>query len=172
MGDTGVVSRKVLFIIVCGAPAAAHVVELVELALQANWAVYVIPTPQGTQFIEAKRLEQLTGHTITSSYREPGTPKVFPEPDAIIVAPATFNTINKWAQGIADTPAVGILCEYMAQQIPIAVYPMLKAGLAKHPAFKQSQKVLKLAGIRFHRRQSGEPANGDYRWAEVLQMAQ
>ena len=28
---------------------------------------------------------------------------MLPEPDAIIVAPATFNTINKWAAGIADT---------------------------------------------------------------------
>jgi phosphopantothenoylcysteine synthetase/decarboxylase len=169
MSDTGEPAKKVLFIIVCGAPAAAHVGDLVELTLQTGWDVYVIPTPQGAYFIESERLKQLTGHAITSSYREPGAPKAYPEPDAIIVAPATFNTINKWAQGIADTPAVGLLCEHMARQIPIVVYPMLKNQLAQHPAYKQSLKVLKTAGIRFHRRQSGEPANGDYRWVEVLQ---
>jgi phosphopantothenoylcysteine synthetase/decarboxylase len=172
MSDAAELARKVLFIIVCGAPAAARVGELVELALLAGWDVYVIPTPQGAQFVEGMHLERLTGHTVTSSYREPDAPKFYPEPDAIIVAPATFNSINKWAQGIADTPAVGLLCEHMARQIPIVVYPMMKSQLARHPAYKQSLKVLKLAGIRFHRRQSGEPANGDYRWVEVLQLAQ
>jgi hypothetical protein len=35
-----------------------------------------------------------------------------PPADAIAVAPATYNTINKWAAGISDTLALGILCEY------------------------------------------------------------
>lgn len=34
-----------------------------------------------------------------------------PPADAIAVASATFNTINKWAAGISDTLALGILCE-------------------------------------------------------------
>lgn len=174
MSDTGEPAKKVLFIIVCGAPAAAHVGELVELTLQIGWDVYVIPTPQGAQFFETSTMEKLTGHAVTSTYREPGAPKAYPEPDAIIVAPATFNTINKWAQGIADTPAVGILCEYLyrAHQIPIAAYPMLKPGLAKHPAYMQSIKVLKNAGIRLRKRQSGIPANGNYHWTEMLLMIQ
>ena len=147
MSDTGELARKVLFIIVCGAPAAAHIGELVELSIEAGWNVYVIPTHQGAEFIDTKRLEQLTGHPITSDYRELSAPKAYPEPDAIVVAPATFNTMNKWALGIADSPAVGILCEYMAQQVTIAVYPMLKEALAKHPAYTQSIKMLKAAGI-------------------------
>jgi flavoprotein len=34
-----------------------------------------------------------------------------PPPDAITVASATFNTINKWAAGISDTVVLGLLTE-------------------------------------------------------------
>jgi hypothetical protein len=33
----------------------------------------------------------------------PADPDILPDPDAMIVAPATANTINKWAAGISDT---------------------------------------------------------------------
>jgi hypothetical protein len=32
-----------------------------------------------------------------------------PEADAVLAAPLTFNTINKWAAGISDTLALGLL---------------------------------------------------------------
>jgi phosphopantothenoylcysteine synthetase/decarboxylase len=172
MSESPLPKKRVLYIIVCGAPPAARIGELVELARHQEWDVYLIPTPQGCQFIDTQSLEQLTGHPVVSDFRQPDVPKGKPEPDAIIVAPATFNTINKWALGIADNNALSILCENMARQIPIAVYPMMKNALAQHPAYRQSLRVLKSAGIHFRRRQPGEPANGDYRWTEVLQLTQ
>jgi flavoprotein len=35
-----------------------------------------------------------------------------------VVAPATFNTINKWAQGISDTLALGLLNEATGLGLP------------------------------------------------------
>jgi hypothetical protein len=43
----------------------------------------------------------------TANLGEPRSPKA----DAIIVAPATYNTISKWAAGVSDTYALGILAE-------------------------------------------------------------
>lgn len=34
-----------------------------------------------------------------------------PHADVILVAPATYNTINKWALGVTDNYALGILAE-------------------------------------------------------------
>jgi len=48
----------------------------------------------------------------------PGVPA-----NAIAVAPATFNTVNKLAAGIADTLALGLLCEYLALAVPIVLPP-------------------------------------------------
>lgn len=100
-----------LYVVACGAPAAADVHALVPLAQQAGWQVHVVTTLMGARFIDAEKLERLTGDVVRSTYRTPDQPKGLPPADAVIVAPATFNTINKWANGITDTFAVGLLCE-------------------------------------------------------------
>ena len=41
-----------------------------------------------------------------------------------MVAPATYNTINKWAQGISDTYALGVLAETTGLGTPIVVLPV------------------------------------------------
>jgi flavoprotein len=50
------------------------------------------------------------------------------------VASATFNTVNKWAAGISDTLALGILCEAYGMGIPTAVLPYLNPAQSAHPA--------------------------------------
>jgi hypothetical protein len=47
------------------------------------------------KFLDASRLEELTRHAVRSEYKRPEEPDVLPPPDALVVAPATFNTINK-----------------------------------------------------------------------------
>lgn len=63
--------------------------------------------------------------------------------------PATFNTINKWANGISDTLAVGILCEYMGLGYPIIAVPCFRTGggLDGHPAFFKSLDFLRSCGV-------------------------
>ncbi len=111
-------TRGVLYIVVCAAPVAADIHDLVVLAQEAGWHVHVVTTPMGMRFVDIEKLEQLTGDLVRSTYRTPDQPKGLPPADAVIVAPATFNTINKWAGGIADTFAVGLLCEVMGFGVP------------------------------------------------------
>jgi hypothetical protein len=70
-----------------------------------------------------------------------------PPADAIAVAPATFNTINKWAAGFTDTLALGILCEAHGLGIPTAVLPYVNSALAAHPAYRRSMDVLRDMGV-------------------------
>ncbi|WP_329163614.1 flavoprotein [Streptomyces anulatus] len=51
----------------------------------------------------------------------PGQPDVWPKADAILVAPATFNTINAWAFGITDKWLVGVVAEGIGKRIPVAM---------------------------------------------------
>jgi phosphopantothenoylcysteine synthetase/decarboxylase len=78
----------------------------------------------------------------------PDEPNELPAADAVIVAPATFNTINKWASGIADTFAVGLLCELTGFGVPIVAVPLLKNALASHVAFGANLEVLRSMGVR------------------------
>ena len=71
-----------------------------------------------------------------------------PQADAIIVAPATYNTINKWANGISDTYALGILAEAPGLGIPVAVLPFVNSALAGRAPFKDSVNALRSEGIR------------------------
>ena len=109
---------RVLTVIVCGAGPASEVGQLVKLAQEHGWTVQVVATPAALDFLDVPAIEALTGSPVRSQYRKPGEPRSRPA-DAIIVAPATYNTINKWAQGISDTYALGILAETTALGVPI-----------------------------------------------------
>jgi phosphopantothenoylcysteine synthetase/decarboxylase len=96
-----------LYVVVCAAPPAAQVQDLVKLAQAAGWDVAVTATPQALAFIDAPLLGAVTGSRSGIRWREPDEPESVPEADAIVVAPATFNTINRWVAGITNTVAVG-----------------------------------------------------------------
>jgi phosphopantothenoylcysteine synthetase/decarboxylase len=77
----------------------------------------------------------------------PGEGKSLPAADAIAVAPATFNTVNKFRAGVADNMAVGVLCECLRAGVPIVLAPNVKAVLAEHPAFPASLDELRSWGV-------------------------
>jgi phosphopantothenoylcysteine decarboxylase len=139
--------QKVLCSIVCAAPPAGHIQDFIQQAQQHHWKCYVIATPYATRFLDIPLLTTLTGYPVKSDYRYPEEKDSLPKADAIAVVPATFNTINKWATGITDTLAVGILCETMGYDVPIVAVPYLKQQLAKHPAFSKNLDLLKECGV-------------------------
>ena len=139
--------RGVLYHVVCAASPALDVAgAAVPLARQAGWDVCVIVTPRVAQWVDLDRIAQATGRPVRSDYKKPGEPDVLPPPDAFLVAPATFNTINKWANGIADTLVLGLLTEALGLGVPIVVVPWLNAAQAAHPAFSRSVQTLRDAG--------------------------
>jgi phosphopantothenoylcysteine synthetase/decarboxylase len=140
--------RGVLYLIVCGAPPARDAGRLVELAQAEGWDVCVIATPSGRSFIDPAALEAATGHLVRSQYKQPDEADVLPPPDAIVVAPATFNTINKWAAGISDTLALGLLTEAIGKRLPVVALPFVNAAQAEHPAFQGSIDRLRAAGVQ------------------------
>jgi phosphopantothenoylcysteine synthetase/decarboxylase len=140
--------EPVLYLIVCAAPPAQRIHELVELLHQAAWNVCVIPTPRVASWLDHHALAQQTGYPIRYDYEQSGDPGVLPWADAIVVAPATFNTINKWSAGISDTFALGILNESFGLKLPTIVAPYVKPSLAAHPEFDRSLKKLNAWGAR------------------------
>ncbi|MQA86472.1 MAG: flavoprotein [Streptosporangiales bacterium] len=162
------VSKGTLYHVVCAAPATASAHEFVSLAQGSGWDVRVIATPLGARFADIDRLSELTGDQVRSEFRLPGDEPGLPSADAVVVAPATFNTINKWAAGIADTFAVSLLCELTGFGVPILAVPMLKDALARHVAFARSIEVLKSMGIRVQFDPLAPPGARMPPWPQVL----
>ncbi|MFD8617995.1 flavoprotein [Streptomyces sp. NPDC059513] len=166
--------KPFLYVVVCAAGIAGDVGQLISAAQQRGWDVGVVATPRGLTFIDAAAVEAQTGYPIRSAWRAPGDPRPLPDPDAIAVAPATFNTVNKWAAGISDTLALGILCEAYGFGIPTAVLPYVNAAQAAHPAYAESLRRLRGMGVLISSYEPHTPKGADgagqFRWEEALQL--
>ncbi|MEV0346152.1 flavoprotein [Nonomuraea sp. NPDC050680] len=128
----------------------------------------------GTKFADSTRLAELTGFPVRSDYKRPEEPDVLPPADAIAVVPATFNTINKWAQGISDTLGLGLLNEALGLGLPLIAVPWPNVALARHPAFANSVAMLREWGVkvildmdRLPTPDSGEPGAATFPWEEL-----
>jgi phosphopantothenoylcysteine decarboxylase len=137
----------VLYLIVCASPRARRIGELVALLQADDWDVCVISTPQALKFIDRAAMEAQTGHPVRHDYKQPDEPDVLPEPDVMVVCPATFNTMNKWALGVSDTLALGLITEAIGMGLPLVAAPSLNSAQAAHPAFEQNIAVLRAAGV-------------------------
>jgi phosphopantothenoylcysteine synthetase/decarboxylase len=166
--------KPFLYVVVCAAGIAGDVGKLITAAQEQNWGVGVVATPPALGFIDAQAVEAQTGYPIRSAWRSPGDPRPLPPADAIAVAPATFNTINKWAAGISDTLALGILCEAYGFGVPTVVLPCLNAAQAAHPAYRQSLERLRAMGVLIgdHEPHQPKPDGGAdrFRWEQALEL--
>jgi phosphopantothenoylcysteine synthetase/decarboxylase len=141
-------AEPVLYVIACGGRPARDLPMFVKRTQAAGWDVCVVGTPSAMKFLDVSLLEELTRHPVRSEYKRPDEPDVLPPPDALVVAPATFNTINKWAAGISDTLALGLLNEAIGLGVPVVAVPTANLALIRHPAFLRSIAQLRACGVR------------------------
>ncbi|WP_328999429.1 flavoprotein [Kribbella sp. NBC_00709] len=137
-------TNRTLYIVVCGAPLASRTADGVKAARANGWDPYVIPTEAALPWLA----DQDLGDTrVITGNRTPDQPKRTPPPDAVAVVPMTFNTLNAWANGNANTYALTTLCASLGSHTPTAAAPFAKHDLAGHPAWLASLAVLRYAGV-------------------------
>jgi phosphopantothenoylcysteine synthetase/decarboxylase len=140
--------RRVLCLVISGAPAPQGLPSLIAKLQETGWRVVVFSTPMGTRFADLCELERLTGEPVRWKYRMPGTGSRTPPADVVLACPLSFNSVNKFAHGHADNFAVGLLCEMVGYGVPVVVVPHCKPQLASHPAFEASLATLRGMGVR------------------------
>ena len=139
--------RPVIYVIACGGRPAGDLPAFVASLRSSGWEVCVIGTPSAQKFMDPVTLTELTGHVVRFDFKQPDEPDVLPPPDAMVVAPCTFNTLNKWAYGASDTLALGMLNEAVGLGLPVVAVPNPSTALAKHPAFGESVARLRSWGL-------------------------
>jgi hypothetical protein len=137
----------VLYVVACGARPAADLPEFVAWSMGQGWNTCVIVTPSALRFADVNTLADLTRHPVRSDYKRPEDLDALPPADAFAVAPCTFNTVNKWAAGISDTLALGLLNEALCSGAPITAVPNPNVILARHPAFARNVAFLRECGV-------------------------
>jgi len=167
------VSKPVLYLMVCAAGPAAHIDVMIKLAVNEGWSVHCVATPAAVEhFLDLHALEALTGHSVRTDHQRTGQPAL-PKADAVIVAPATYNTINKWAAGVADTYVLTQLAELTGLGVPIVVLPFVNTALAANAVFLRSVDQLRQSGVTVlfgdggfvpHAPHTGDQAMAHYPW--------
>lgn len=133
----------------CGAGPAADIEVLIRIARQQRWTVSVTATVSALDFIDLAAVEELTGTPVRSEYQTSNTGRRVPMPSsAVIIAPATYNTVNKLASGIADNYALTLAAELIGRDIPTVVVPFVNAALAVRTPFQVSIASLRREGVR------------------------
>lgn len=135
-------------LVVCGAPLAQRAGDLVAALADGGWTVRLIGTPAARSWVGDGVVPQF-------DFRDPRTPKPA-DPDAVVVCPATFNTLNKVAAGIADNQATASICETLGARTPTLFVPVVNQKLWNHPAFQPSVATLRAAGATFLNVDTGE----------------
>ncbi|AUH41207.1 flavoprotein [Streptomyces sp. CMB-StM0423] len=168
---------QTLYLIACAAPPARRLPTGIRAAQEAGWDVCCILTQSAHRWNAdvIEDLRDLTGHPVRHAYKHPDEPDALPAPDAILVAPATFNTLNKWALGISDTLALGLITEAIGLELPLVALPYLNRAQAAHPALDRSVAFLRDNGVSVLLGEEGfiphEPKHGNldaYPWQTAI----
>jgi phosphopantothenoylcysteine synthetase/decarboxylase len=139
-----------LVVVICGAGPAGDVGRLVSLVQEQSWTVRVVATPSAPSFVDSQVLEGATGFPVRSEFQGSGTSgtRRLPDVDAVLVAPATYNVVNKLALGIADTYALSWVAELIGRGVPTVVVPFVNSALANRVPFTNSVAALRAEGLR------------------------
>jgi phosphopantothenoylcysteine synthetase/decarboxylase len=147
-----VTDGKTLAIAVTGAGPSSDIGQLITIAARHGWTSSVLATPHAQAFIDEPLIEQLTGTPVRWDYtsRPNGSPRAVGRPDALIVAPATFNTINKIAAGVADSYALTTIAEQIGLGTPTVIVPFVNTAFAARRPFRQSVDALRAEGVQVY----------------------
>jgi phosphopantothenoylcysteine synthetase/decarboxylase len=165
---------NVVYLIICGAGPAMHAVRFVEAAHAAGWDCHIIATPTGATFADLDALEAASGHPVITEHRKPGTPRRSrPTADAIVIAPATANTICKLAAGIADTYALDVASEHIGLGIPTVIVPFANSALTARAPHRHATAALIEERVTFlkvpeHEPHHGGPIAEQFPWHEAM----
>jgi phosphopantothenoylcysteine synthetase/decarboxylase len=137
-----------LRVVVCGGGPAGEVIRLVTAAGERGWKVDVTATRNALEFLDVAEVARASGKPVRTTYKfAPDGSRISPPADAMIIAPATFNTINKLALGIADTYVLSSVAEVLGRGVPTVVVPAVNPALASRAPFQRSVESLRAEGV-------------------------
>jgi len=134
-------------LVVCAAPLADRCPRIVEALVRVGWQVGVTASLNAVHWLDVDAIEVAAGSPVVTRSRSPQQARRRPRPDAVMVVPGTFNTLNKLRAGISDTPALGVLNDAVGIALPLLVVPMISERLVRHPAWIETYRWLGDTGV-------------------------
>lgn len=153
-----------LLVIVSGSIAAYKACEVISRLVQLGHRVRTVATSSALQFIGPATLEGLTGAPVATELFAAGAALDHIElarwANLILVCPATANTLNRAATGLADDLPGALLLAREANQ-PLLFAPAMNPAMWAHPATVASVARLRHWGAQFIPVGEGRTACGE-----------
>lgn len=136
-----------LYWVICGATAAYRVPALIPALTPLTKQLFTFPTPNAQQIISARDLARVPGHQLILTYFDAA---ILPRPTegVILIAPCTFNSLNKLAHGLADNLPLSLAQDAIGSGWQLVVAPSFSSGLWRHPQRERSIKQLEEWGVK------------------------
>src|SRR5262245_33184323 len=137
---------------ITGCIGAYKAAEVVREFQQRGARVRVIMTRHATEFVRPLTFEALSGQSVIvgmfdlPSHATIEHIAVAREADLLLVAPATANSIAKFAHGIADDFLSTV---YLSNTNPVLIAPAMNVEMWNHPATRANIKILRERGALF-----------------------
>ncbi|MEM8886586.1 MAG: bifunctional phosphopantothenoylcysteine decarboxylase/phosphopantothenate--cysteine ligase CoaBC, partial [Bacteroidota bacterium] len=139
-------SGKKIVLGITGSIAAYKSVLLLRLLIKAGAEVKVVCTPSVNAFLGELTLSSLSGKSVFSGIWEENWSEHVELglwADLMIVAPATANTLAKFAHGLCDNALTAV---YLAARCPVMLAPAMDVDMYKHSRTQKNLKELESDG--------------------------
>lgn len=159
----GVTTSVNILLGVTGCIAAYKAADVLRQLQQRGADIRVIMTRHACEFVRPLTFEALSRSPVVTDMFAPGLnlPVKHIElarwADLLLVAPATANTIAKFAHGLADDFLSTL---YLAVECPVVVAPAMDREMWIHPATQENIERLRRRGVEIVEPESGYLASG------------
>jgi len=165
---------KKILLGITGSIAAYKSVFFVRLLVKAGAEVKVIMTKGAKDFVTPLTFSTLSKNNVLSDLFDEETwanhVLLGRWADAMVIAPASCNTIAKMANGLCDNL---LLAVYLSSKAPVLIAPAMDEDMWQHPATQKNIDILNRNGDAFLPVNKGELASGftgEGRMAEPEEM--
>ena len=136
-----------IILCVTGSIAATETVKLAREFRRQGHSVKAFMTKEATKIIHPNALEFATGQDVVLELTGKIEHVKYSQSDLILVAPATANTISKFAYKISDNPVNTLLITAYGHNTPIVFVPSMHDSM--YDAVSENVERLKEEGIKF-----------------------
>ena len=138
---------KNIYVIGTGARKIVQLPKAIREFAEAGANIYTIMSDMGRKICDSNLVDfKIVGNIMVTEYSREG--EKLPLEDLVLVAPCTFNTLNKISVGIADTYPTTLIASSIGNKRNVVIAPAMNSAMWEHPQTQESVKRIQSWGCK------------------------